>query len=173
MFCFFKKMLNYLSRKKFLIGSSTEQELKGNNISGYFKKMSIIQKLIFSLEKNKSKKTYLKRIEIMKLYDKLLNENNIRTFKYSEGSILLRYPVLVNNKNEILNEADKNRIEIGDWFNCPLHPVGSSIEGLNFDINKYPNSKKASFKVINLPLHNRISIKTAEKIVKFINIKKN
>ncbi|MBN2544567.1 MAG: DegT/DnrJ/EryC1/StrS family aminotransferase [Spirochaetes bacterium] len=171
-FWFFKKILNYLSDRGLLVGSSTEQELKGKYIKDYLKKMGIIQKLLFFLEKKKSKLTYPKRIKLMKCYDRLLTENNIRAFKYTKGSILLRYPIFVKNKNEILQKAEKNKIEIGDWFNCPLHPHGSNVDGLNFNINKYPNSNEASLKVINLPLHNKINIKRAEKIVKFIRLNK-
>ena len=37
--------------------------------------------------------------------------------------MLLRHPVLVANKEELLDKAKQARVELGSWFETLLHPL--------------------------------------------------
>jgi hypothetical protein len=63
----------------------------------------------------------------------------------------LKYPLLVSNRNEFFASAEKNRIELGEWFLSPLHPVTKNFSRWNYTLNQCPVSEKVSAMMVNLP----------------------
>jgi hypothetical protein len=47
--------------------------------------------------------------------------------------------------------AEKHRIELGDWFCSPLHPVKENLELWKLDLSQYSHAVYASRHIINLP----------------------
>ena len=64
--------------------------------------------------------------------------------------------------------APKAGIELGSWFECPLHPIETPLALYDYEIGMCPEAEKATEEVVNLPLHPRVNEKTAEKTVQFI-----
>ncbi|MBP7933352.1 MAG: DegT/DnrJ/EryC1/StrS family aminotransferase [Phycisphaerae bacterium] len=81
---------------------------------------------------------------------------------------LLRVPVRVSNKDEILRIADARRVEIGDWFIRPLHSRLTAQEVFGYVPGQCPQAEKAAREVINLPNHSRVSLRCAKRIVAFL-----
>ena len=48
------------------------------------------------------------------------------------GMPLLRYPLRVANKQELLGRAGRAGVEIGSWFECPLHPAETRLEDFGY-----------------------------------------
>lgn len=128
---------------------------------------------------------YQKKIGIQKLknIDENLDHRNKITALYDEGlkskkrsianrngdTNLLRYPVLVANKDELLEKAKKEHIELGSWFETPLHPIPlSEHKFFNYKMGQCLNAERDARRVINLPLHEQVTIGDAEKILAFI-----
>ena len=63
----------------------------------------------------------------------------------------LKFPLLVKERDSFLILAEKNKIELGEWFNSPIHPVKENLEMWVIDLKKIPNSQNISNKIINLP----------------------
>lgn len=82
--------------------------------------------------------------------------------------VFLRYPVRVGNKNEILNKARYNRIELGDWFVSPLHPIRHGLDALGYRSDQCPQAESACREVINLPTHADVTPAMAETIARFV-----
>jgi perosamine synthetase len=80
----------------------------------------------------------------------------------------LRYPVLVENRSELLELARRSRIELGDWFNAPLHPDGCNSESFGYYSGACPHAEYASARLINLPTHRHVNEQLAKKIVEFV-----
>ena len=80
----------------------------------------------------------------------------------------MRYPVRIVEKNKALAEAANAGIELGSWFECPLHPIETPLEAYDYEIGMCPEAEKASKEVVNLPLHLRVNKKTADRTVDFI-----
>lgn len=82
--------------------------------------------------------------------------------------VFLRYPVRVSNKWELLDKARVARVELGSWFESVLHPIRSSLERFGYQMGTCPLAEGIAGEVLNLPLHEGISIEEAERIVDFI-----
>lgn len=82
--------------------------------------------------------------------------------------VALRFPLLIENRPEFLKLAKAARVEIGDWFNSPLHP-GCATESLfSYVSGTCPAAEAAAASVINLPTHKGVRESDAESIVSFV-----
>ena len=101
--------------------------------------------------------------------DKLVQKSNISKYRYLEqlndhfdekfmklvsdkGIVLIRFPILINNRNKIKQRFELNNIELLFWFTAPL-----SSESINHSLFKYKlgdclNSESISKKIINFPM---------------------
>ena len=64
--------------------------------------------------------------------------------------------------------AAASRVEIGSWFEVPLHPAGTRMEHFGYRPGMCPNGDAASREVINLPTHRRVTEAVAEKTLAFL-----
>ena len=81
---------------------------------------------------------------------------------------MVRYPVRIAEKQQALMEAARAGIELGSWFECPLHPIETPLEAYDYKIGMCPEAERACNEVVNLPLHLRVNEKTARRTVEFI-----
>ena len=85
------------------------------------------------------------------------------------GIRLLRLPIAVTEKNALLDAARAAGIEIGSWFETPLHPLPlTEHQKMGYDLGSCPVAEFAAAHVINLPLHDRVTHDDAETIVQFV-----
>jgi hypothetical protein len=82
--------------------------------------------------------------------------------------VALRYPALVENREELLQLARQARVEIGDWFNAPLHPRGCAPDVFRYNPGDCPAGEWAAARVINLPTHHRVTPDAARRSVEFV-----
>jgi len=82
--------------------------------------------------------------------------------------VMVRYPLRIAEKTKALEGAAKAGIELGSWFECPLHPIETPLASYDYEIGMCPEAEKASQQVVNLPLHPRVTEKTTAKTVEFI-----
>jgi len=80
----------------------------------------------------------------------------------------LRFPLLVKNREMILDEARARKIELGDWFNAPLHPKESKASCFGYVNGECANAEFVADHMINLPTHRHVSEKEADRIIGFI-----
>jgi dTDP-4-amino-4,6-dideoxygalactose transaminase len=82
--------------------------------------------------------------------------------------VMVRYPVRIKEKDKAIQRAASAGIELGTWFECPLHPIETPMEAYDYKIGMCPQAEKASREVVNLPLHPRATKKTVRRTVEFI-----
>jgi len=105
------------------------------------------------------------------LYDELLMSRGWRSREYNRDvlePVMVRYPVRITEKQKALDQAAKAGIELGSWFECPLHPIETPLASYDYKVGMCPEAEKASIQVVNLPLHPRANEKTVERTVEFI-----
>ena len=105
------------------------------------------------------------------LYDRLLNEKGWKIRQYDRNIIepvMVRYPVRITEKQKTLDEAAKAGVELGSWFECPLHPIETPLQAYDYELGMCPQAEKASKEVVNLPTHPRANEQTVRKTVEFI-----
>jgi len=110
------------------------------------------------------------RRRMARLYDDLLREAGwpVAGIPPHMDPVLVRYPVRVADKARAIAEAPAYGIELGTWFECPLHPIETPMERYDYRIGLCPEAEKACREVVNLPTHPRAGPATAQRCVEFI-----
>ncbi|MHC4158226.1 MAG: DegT/DnrJ/EryC1/StrS family aminotransferase, partial [Planctomycetota bacterium] len=153
-----QSLFRYLTKKGAVVGSSSTCEFKPVMAPDFFKGMSNIQAKSGLCQLKKVEENIEHRKKMAQLYDRLLEEKAWPKRKYDPSIIdpvMVRYPVRIAEKNKALTEAAKAGIELGSWFECPLHPIETPLEAYDYEIGMCPEAEKASAEVVNLPLHPR------------------
>lgn len=168
---FVQRLFRYLTKKEIVVGSSSTSEFNPAMTSDFFKAASCVQARYGLRQLKKFEKNLAHRKEMAQLYDRLLEEKGWPARKYKASAIqpiMVRYPVRIAQKNEALAEAAKAGIELGSWFECPLHPIETPLAAYDYETGMCGEAEKASNEVVNLPLHLRVDEKTAKRTVEFI-----
>jgi dTDP-4-amino-4,6-dideoxygalactose transaminase len=153
-FWHFIKLYRFLSRKNMVLGSSSGEEITSVIMPpNYFIKLSDIQ-IKKGIKNIKLFETVLnRRKDNSRAYTELLksiNKNHV-PFSLFENHSFLKYPVLVENREEVFRLAEKHKIQLGDWFISPVHPVKKNFVQWHFNPVEFPNAVFAAQRVINLP----------------------
>jgi perosamine synthetase len=158
-----------LSHLGIFVGTNDDGEFEGRMPERYLKKMSRLQEWL--LRRRLANQNLIARRRRLKLvYEEALHSCGLPTLHIPENAdpVLLRYPVRVQNKQEVLRQAQRRKIEIGDWFNHPLHPREANAEAFGYRHGFCPEGERAASEVINLMLTEQTTENSARETVKFL-----
>ena len=164
-------LFRWLTRKGVVVGSSAAREFEPVMADDFFKRMSCVQAKSGLRQLRRINNNILHRRKTAKLYDELLLAKGWKPRLYDsavQDPVMVRYPVRVTEKQKALEEAASVGVELGSWFECPLHPIETPMSLYNYEIGMCPEAEKASREVVNLPLHPRAGEETARRTVDFI-----
>lgn len=156
--------------KGIMIGSSTSCEFGLRKADDFFKAISSVQASSGIRQLKKITANIEHRRKMAQLYDELLAQKGWYGQRYDNklmNPVLVRYPVRIREKNRALAEAAECGVELGSWFEGPLHPIGTSLAVYDYEVGMCPEAEKAGREVVNLALHPRTNKKTAKKAVEF------
>ncbi|MBN2464460.1 aminotransferase class I/II-fold pyridoxal phosphate-dependent enzyme [candidate division WOR-3 bacterium] len=157
-----------LSKVGLFVGSSSTAELTGQVPKDHHWLMGPSQQKWGQRELARQDTVFEHRKAIATLYDRELGQRGWPVVEKPEGSLLLRYPVRVASKAELLDKAKRARVELGSWFESPLHPLELSEHyRLGYRLGQCPNAERSARETVNLPLHAQVSAKEAERVMEF------
>lgn len=170
---FMTRMYRWFVRKGVLVGSATPAELSAELQTDpkFFKAMSCgqarsgLRQLKGALDRNLAH-----RREMRQFYDGLLDacgHPRLVLPDYMDPA-LVRYPVWVADKSAALALARKRMIELGEWFDKPLHQCEVPMTAYDYEDGCCPQAEEAVKYVVNLPMHPRVSKKHAAKAVEIV-----
>jgi dTDP-4-amino-4,6-dideoxygalactose transaminase len=164
---FVYRALNHL---RLVRGSSSPGELRGVMPGDYLTAMAPCQIRRGLREMARIDANIRHRTELTAFYQAELPKLGFQPLGVPEieRQPLLRYPVRVANKSELLKLAVRKGVEIGSWFECPLHPEGTRQEDFGYEDGMCPESERAAREVVNLPTHLRVNRRTAERTLNFL-----
>lgn len=170
LFWFARGALRTLAGLGLALGSSSADELRGELPPGYKKRMSRWQKDLLMRKFRDLEDTIAHRRSLAVVYEGVLEELGLEAVTPPEGSdpVYLRYPIKVNDKPAMLARAKRARIELGDWFLSPVHPLTGGFERVGYREGMCPVSERLCRTVVNLPTHERVGLRDIEKIVEFL-----
>lgn len=161
------RLYRWLSRRNLVVGSSSGKEVEGTKMpEGFFKKQSSVQfkKGIKSLKKlddvNRLRKENAKKYtavlkELGKTYvDESLFDNHI----------FIRYPLLVKDREQFRELAEKEGIILGEWFESPIYPAYNSYDVWSLKVEELPNAMWVCERMVNL----ETTEKKIEKVLEFL-----
>ncbi len=162
--------LHGLARFGMFVGSSSAQELTGEKPGDYEKRMAGFQAELLRKGTVTAGANWDHRRRIAGLYAERLAQIGLNGIRVLPGTapVILRFPVIVRDKVKVVREARKRRVEIGDWFVSPLHPLTEHLERVCYKGGECPVAENASRHVINLPTHPRINESEAARICEFL-----
>ncbi len=164
-----QSILHVLSRLGLFVGSSDEGELRGDLPRDHEWLMASEQQR-FGMEQLKRARFLLEnRLKLASLYDRELSKAGWQQTQRSPETVLLRYPLEVGNKEELLEKARLARVELGSWFETPLHPIAIEQHSIyDYTLGSCPIAENTARQTVNLPMHERVSIAEAVRVAKFV-----
>jgi len=166
----FTRLYRLFNRHGLVIGSSSQQELQGVLPNRYFATMASCQVQKGRREIARIEENIRHRCRLAAFYRPRLSEIGFAPGRFGvpEDLPLLRYPVRVANKAEVLQKAEAEKVEIGSWFEVPLHPAGTRMEDLGYCAGMCPAAESACAEVVNLPTHLKVDEATALRSLEFL-----
>jgi len=168
------KTYRWLSKNNLILGSSQGEELKDPvKPKGFEKGFSQTQAKKGIEELRKLDKVLEHRNKIANVYKKILLELSIQSPyepKYTEHTYL-KFPLLVKDRADFFRLAEKEKIELGDWFVSPIHPITENFEYWHYHLGENPIAEKISQHIVNLPTHVKVTEDYMNRIAQFL--KKN
>lgn len=170
-FYFFQKWYRLISKLDIVPTSFSCSELECKMPKKYKQRGSQWQKSILKEKIAAIDSINAHRRHITSIYSKFLKGSGIPVLPDYYDVVFLSYPVLVKDKMKTLKEARGQRLELGDWFISPVHPVSKGLEKFEYYKGVCPVAENICEHIINLPTHTLISEAYAYKIVNFLKDK--
>jgi perosamine synthetase len=85
-----------------------------------------------------------------KPHNQYLRESALNLHQSAVEPIFLRFPILIENRDFVLEKFKKENIYLGDWYRCVLDPC-SDLKIFDYEIGSCPKAEKITKKIINLP----------------------
>lgn len=164
------RLFRWLTHKGLLVGSSSNAEFVPAMQPDFFTGMSAGQARAGLRRMEHVQANLAHRRELRRLYDSLLADARwpqppVRDYM---DPVLVRYPVRVADKVQAIAQAPGAQVELGTWFECPLHPIETPLSLYDYQPGMCPQAEAASREVVNLPMHPRASAATARRSVDFL-----
>jgi len=168
------KTYRWLAKNNLILGSSQGEELQWPvKPKGFEKGFSQTQARKGKEELIRFHKVLEHRKEIANAYRKILLGLGIEPPyepEYAEHTYL-KFPLLVKDRLRFFRSAQKEKIELGDWFLSPIHPIIKNFGLWYYWWGENPIAEKISQHIVNLPNHINIDEKYVDKLTEFL--KKN
>lgn len=163
-----RDVLHALTKTGLFVGSSSEGELTGQEPTDHTWRMSAAQQA----QGARLLGTVAARAEHAQIlasrYEDHLARAGWAVPERSSEAPLLRYPMLVSNRRELLSASRSERIELGSWFESPLHPIPLGSHHLyGYTPGECPNAERRAAQIVNLPLHIGVTPAQAQRIATF------
>jgi perosamine synthetase len=163
-----KILLNYLYISGIFRKSTSLAEEEAQMAADYLKKLSAFQAEFLCRQWPMIEKITAKSQILSKFYEKELADiNGVQIFPNGENrdENRLRYPILVEKRDRVIEYFKKNEIPVGLWFTAPLSSTSVNHELFGYRKNTCPRAEEISEKILNLPLHLQVTTEECERIL--------
>jgi dTDP-4-amino-4,6-dideoxygalactose transaminase len=111
---------------------------------------------------NKLEKLNEHRTEISNIYQ---TELGVR-YPQEVGTehIYLRFPLTLERRDELLTEAKKGKIVLGDWYKNILYAPNKTLGLLGYTQGSCPNAEYLAKRIVNLPTYINLTTEDALRI---------
>jgi dTDP-4-amino-4,6-dideoxygalactose transaminase len=163
-------LFRWLTEKRIVVGSSDAGEFAPTMADGFFAAMSVGQARAGLRQMRKLEANLAHRRAMRKVYEDLLRAAgwDVPALADRLDPVLVRYPVRVADKARAVAEAPRHGVELGTWFEIPLHPKETPMERYDYVMGMCPVAERACREVVNLPMHPRAGAATARRSVEFL-----
>ncbi len=150
-------VMNYLG---LLIPEVTKKEKQGNYDSLFDKAYPNALAYLLFIQLAKYEQVQISKAQICSIYlDKISNSQfpiSDQIMKLKKSNVyfsLLRFPLRVNNPEELRKKAAKQNIFLGRWYDQAVAPKSLDLTKVGYKIGSCPMAEKLCREIINLPLN--------------------
>jgi len=170
------KTYRWLSKKNLILGSSQGEELESPVMpDGFEKGFSGIQSKRGRKELENFDKILEHRKKIASFYKTILSDMEIEPPYEPDYAVhtYLKFPLLIKDRMKFFKLAEKEKIELGDWFVSPIHPITKDFERWHYRWGENPVAEKVSRHIVNLPTHSQVTEDYVDRIAQFLKKNRN
>jgi dTDP-4-amino-4,6-dideoxygalactose transaminase len=171
-FWWIRRLYRLMVRFNMTPGSFSRGELKGKVVPFGSVRMSGYHQKKLAHEMKKMEQDRELRLKLVTVYEKELAIIGVKTMSLSPdwNVSYLRYPLLVKNKQYVLEQAMRRKIEIGNWFNSPVHPwLEEHWKSVDYQKGSCPVAETVASRIITLPIYSKIKEKDIERMFSFLD----
>jgi len=154
-------------RTHLFITSTTEEDCQGIKLQDYPRRLPNALARVGRRQLRRLNAMNAHRRKIALYYN--VHLKNLEKRQLQE-TYLLRYPLKVKKKEKLKRSLLQKGIEVGEWFEAPLHPKETKHEAFNYLFGECPKSETLTKEIINLPIGPKVTLKDAEKIIRYIKV---
>ncbi len=111
-----------------------------------------------------------RRREIADFYFKnLANNKKIQLPGNNFGAIYLRFNILTESAKEILSEAKKRKIILGNWYKSIIDPKDVDFQKIGYVKGNCPKAETAAKLTVNLPTYPRLTTDELKRIIELLH----
>jgi len=150
-----KYLIALLFKLRIFSPSTTSYEYKGCLPLDYLVKLTSEQTIVLRRQYSRTELLFKKRQELkMQYIDKYSEHLDSKFIQLvsDKDVVLIRFPLLIENRQATSVWFDKKYIELGTWFTSPLSSELIDTDVFNYKPGSCRNSESVSKKIINLPL---------------------
>ncbi len=157
------KVILKVSQALHLLGKPViEMEKKGQRPRFYPRKLPNSLARLALVQLGRLESFNKKRKVIAAVYAKELS------IKIKDQDIHVRFPLLVNRRDELLKSAKSRGILLGDWYSHVVDPKGVDLTKIGYAFGSCPMAEQSATKIVNLPTYPRMSVNDAQKVVRIV-----
>jgi dTDP-4-amino-4,6-dideoxygalactose transaminase len=166
-----QRYFHLLSRLGLFVGSSSSSELNGQEPVDLCWKMSEFQKRAGLARLDGLAGNASRRLRLAEYYANALSEKgwHISPILSTEEVTPVRFPLLVRERDDLIRKSCASRVELGTWFETPLHPLPlEEHHRYGYLIGSCPQAESVAAGAINLPLHEQVTDFDASRVIEFV-----
>ena len=160
-----------MSRLGVVPASSGREELSGIEMpDGFFARLSPWQAEIGSQRIGNLAHDVVSRQSIAARYTAFLSAHD-RTSAAEPPDVthsFLRYPLRVRERAAFVAAAERQGIDLGDWFVSPLHPITTGLDRWGYRAGTAPIAEAVCSEIVNLPTEPKLSERDVERVLAFL-----
>jgi perosamine synthetase len=107
------------------------------------------------------------RENIRNMYKRRLPQVKSQSIPASSSPVFLRHAIFVEKSGQLLKEARRSKILLGDWYRMPVAPSGVSNKSIGY-VTPCPNAERVASMSVNLPTDIHVNENDAERIIELV-----
>ncbi|OGK09810.1 hypothetical protein A2767_03500 [Candidatus Roizmanbacteria bacterium RIFCSPHIGHO2_01_FULL_35_10] len=191
-----KMLHKILEKSGFLIPEITKKEKEGNYDQIFNKAYPNALAILLIHQLNKFERVQRQRAKICSYYSRVIQYNTsghperlakdlatggsvksnknasldssfrFAPFRMTKGHGLIRFPLLAENRDELIKKLKEKKIFLGKWYDQVVGPNDLDLNRVKYKLGSCPVAEEICKKIINLPTN--ISESEAERVVNYL-----
>ena len=150
--------------------STADAELEGREPPGYRWRMGDAQARLGLAQLHRLPRLNAARVATAKAYTEALRAHGLDS-PAAPGAgrpVYVRLPYLARRRAALLAAARENGLELGPWFEAPVHPGRTNLAAVGYNGGNSPVAERTSYAIVNLPCHPRVTLADVARYVELL-----